>query len=82
MLRDRSSSCSQSSNGSEPAAKRKYSNELIVETRQVWERRLGRCLTDEEAQELIENITGFFRTLHGWKRREMRDEGGKSREND
>jgi len=84
MTHGRSSSFPQSGNSSEPerAAKRKYSNELIDETRRVWEKRFGRVLTDEEARGLIENAVGFFRTLHGWKRREMREQGGNSLEND
>jgi len=84
MTYDRSSAFPQNGNssGPEPAAKRKYSDKLIVETRKVWEERLGCPLTDEEARELIENITGFFRILRGWKRREMRDHGGNSLEND
>jgi len=84
MTYGRSSAFPQNGNssGPEPAVKPKYSDELIVETRKVWEGRLGRHLTDEEARELIENITGFFRTLHGWKQREMRDQGRNSREND
>jgi len=39
-------------------------------------------LADKEAQELIENAVGFFRMLHNWKRREMRDQGHGGFEND
>lgn len=49
------------------AADRSYpSADLIHQTIRVWEPRLGRPLTEEDARRILENIVGFFRVLHGW----------------
>ena len=37
-------------------------------TRQVWQPRHGRDLTDEDAQQITHNITGFFGILAEWSR--------------
>ena len=37
-------------------------------TRQLWERRAGRPLTDEEVRQIAENIAGFFTLLMKWDR--------------
>jgi hypothetical protein len=42
------------------------SPELIQHTIRVWQPRLGRTLSDEDARQILENITGFFRVLHRW----------------
>jgi hypothetical protein len=34
---------------------------------EVWSRRSTRPLTDEDAREIAENMTGFFRVLLEWK---------------
>jgi len=44
---------------------------LIDRTRQVWQPRTGRDLTDEEARQIAENITGLFSILAEWSRAEM-----------
>jgi hypothetical protein len=36
--------------------------------RQVWQRRLGRDLTDEDARQIMHNVTGFFGVLAEWSR--------------
>jgi hypothetical protein len=43
---------------------------LIDRTRQVWQPRLGRDLSREDARQIAENITGFFAILAEWSRAE------------
>ena len=42
----------------------------IARTRQVWQPRIGRDLTDEDARQIIHNVTGFFGVLAEWSRSE------------
>jgi hypothetical protein len=42
----------------------------IARTRQVWQPRLGRNLSDEDARQIIHNVTGFFGVLAEWARSE------------
>jgi hypothetical protein len=44
---------------------------LIDRTRRVWQPRTGHNLTDEDARQITENITGFFAVLAEWSRAEM-----------
>jgi hypothetical protein len=44
---------------------------LIERTRQVWQPRLGRDLSREDARQIVENVTGFFALLAEWSRAEM-----------
>lgn len=44
---------------------------LIDRTRQVWQPRTGRDLTNEDARQIAENVTGFFSILAEWSRAEM-----------
>jgi hypothetical protein len=44
------------------------SDNLIDRTRQVWQPRLGRDLTREDARQIAENVTGFFALLTEWSR--------------
>ena len=44
---------------------------LIGRTRQVWQSRIKRDLTDEDARQIAENVTGFFSVLAEWSRAEM-----------
>jgi hypothetical protein len=44
--------------------------ELIGRTREVWQRRLGRDLSCEDAREIAENVIGFFSVLAEWSRAE------------
>jgi hypothetical protein len=44
---------------------------LIDRTRTVWQPRLGRDLTREDARQIAENVTGFFAILGEWSRAEM-----------
>jgi hypothetical protein len=53
------------------AANDSLKDELIGHTRQVWQSRLGRDLTREDARQIAENVTGFFALLAEWSRTEM-----------
>lgn len=44
---------------------------LIDRTRQVWQPRLGRDLSLEDARQITENVTGFFAVLAEWSRAEV-----------
>lgn len=44
------------------------SNTLIGRTRKVWQPRIRRNLTDEDARQIAENVTGFFSILAEWSR--------------
>jgi hypothetical protein len=46
-------------------------DDLIDRTRAVWQRRLGRDLSREDARQIAENVTGFFAILGEWSRAEM-----------
>lgn len=46
--------------------------ELIEHTTAVWQPRLRCRLTNEDAREITENITGFFTILAEWSRQEGR----------
>jgi hypothetical protein len=46
------------------------SDHLIDRTRQVWQPRLGRKLSREDARQISENVTGFFAVLAEWSRAE------------
>lgn len=43
-------------------------DDFIEETRAFWQSRTDRVLTREDAREIIENMTGFFRVLLEWDR--------------
>ena len=44
--------------------------QLIARTRETWQLRAGRNLSDEDAREIAENVMGFFRLLLEWEARE------------
>ena len=44
---------------------------LIDRARTVWQPRLGRDLSREDARQIAENVTGFFAVLAEWSRAEM-----------
>ena len=50
--------------------------EFIKYTREFWQKRTSRPLTDEDAREIIENITGFFKILIEWDERERGETPG------
>lgn len=47
--------------------------ELTDRTLAVWQSRTARRLSNEDAREITENLTGFFATLAEWSRQEERD---------
>jgi hypothetical protein len=46
-------------------------DDLFDRTREVWQPRIGRNLTDEDARQIAENVTGFFAILAEWSRAEV-----------
>jgi len=52
------------------AANDNNAGEQIARTRQVWQPRMGRDLTDEGARQIMHNVTGFFGVLAEWSRAE------------
>lgn len=53
------------------AANDNLKDDLIRRTREIWQPRLGRDLTREDAGQIAENITGFFAVLAEWSRAEL-----------
>ena len=47
--------------------------ELTDHTLVVWQSRTPRRLSNEDAREITENLTGFFAILTEWSRQEERD---------
>ena len=54
------------------AANDNRKDDLTRRTRQVWQRRLGRDLSREDARQIAANVSGFFSVLAEWSRAEMR----------
>ena len=42
-------------------------NRFIDQTLELWQQRSTRVLTREDARQIIDNTTGFFRTLLEWE---------------
>ena len=42
----------------------------IARSRQVWQPRIGRDLSDEGALQIVHNVTGFFGVFAEWSRAE------------
>jgi hypothetical protein len=53
------------------AANDNLNDELIGQTRRVWQPRLGRDLSRDEAKQVAASVTGFFAVLVEWSRAEM-----------
>ncbi len=55
---------------------------MIDRTRTFWGRKTGRILSQEEAREILNNITDFFQLLSEWdkKQRANRQHEDKNRE--
>ena len=58
---------------------RKIQNQLIDRTLEFWQTRTSHTLTREDAREMVENITGFFRILREW---EVADEPAATQRNE
>jgi hypothetical protein len=43
---------------------------LIARTKETWQPRAACSLSDEDAREIADNVTGFFRLLLEWEARE------------
>ena len=52
------------------AASDQYTGKQNASTRQIWQPRFGRDLTDEDARQIMHNVTGFFGVLTEWGRAE------------
>lgn len=50
------------------------SPDLLQHTIRVWESRLGRTLTEEDARQILENVVGLFRVLEGWDRQQKAEQ--------
>lgn len=55
-----------------------YSPALIEQTISVFESRTGRVISEEDARQAVENISGFFRVLQEWAEAEDREESTES----
>jgi hypothetical protein len=44
--------------------------QLIARTKEAWQPRAARSLSDEDAREIAENVTRFFKLLLEWEARE------------
>ncbi len=67
------------------AANDNNAGKQIARTRQIWQPRIGRDLTDEDARQIAENVTGFFAVLAEWshaERRAANDNKAPSKSND
>jgi len=54
-----------------PPSRRAIDEVLLDRTIALFQARTGRTLTREDAWEMIENVTGFFRILGEWNRAEQ-----------
>jgi hypothetical protein len=43
----------------------------IAHTREIWQPRLGRDLSDEDARQMLQSVTGFFSVLAEWRHAEL-----------
>jgi hypothetical protein len=50
-----------------------YSSELSELTVSVFENRIGRDISKEEARQAVENISGFFQVLQEWAEAEEKE---------
>ncbi len=55
------------------AANDNQSEKLLARTREVWQPLLGRDVGDEDARQIMHNVTGFFGVLADWARAERRE---------
>ena len=46
----------------------RFPDDLLAEAREVFGKRAGRTLTNEDARQILENLVGFFDTLNEWDR--------------
>jgi hypothetical protein len=56
--------------GSSVKSAQTANDNLLRSTSQVWQPRLGRDLSREDARQIVENVTGVFALLTEWSRAE------------
>lgn len=52
------------------AANDNFEDNRIERTREVWQPRIGRDLSRDEAKQIADNVAGFFSILAEWSRAE------------
>ena len=55
---------------------RRFSDELVEDARRHFQQRTDRQLTNEDARQMLENLTGFFMLLHEWDRADSTSDPG------
>jgi predicted transcriptional regulator len=55
-----------------------YSPELIEQTILIFESRTGRVISEEDARQAVENISGFFQMLQEWAEAVDRDDSSEA----
>lgn len=50
----------------------RYGADLIEDARVLFQNRYGRPVNTEEAREMLDNLVGFFRTLHLWRHTQLK----------
>jgi hypothetical protein len=58
--------------GSSMPPKQREKRQLIQQTLDFWQPRTPQTLAPEDARQIVENFTGFFRILREWERAEQR----------
>jgi len=53
-----------------------FPQDLIEETKQIFEPQYGHALTDEDAREILENLGGYFDILIEWDAKRRKEESG------
>ena len=61
------------SHGRPAAANDNFHDDTTNRTREVWQPRLGRDLSHDEAKQIAANVTGFFAILVEWSRADLPD---------
>lgn len=49
----------------------RYASELIEDARLLFQTQYGHPVKTEEARQMLDNLVGFFRTLHLWRRTQI-----------
>lgn len=65
---------------SEFSPRPRWSPELIAETLAIWQPRSKRHLTEDDARQILENVTGVFGMLLKWRWEERRAAGAEKDE--
>jgi hypothetical protein len=50
----------------------RYDADLLEDARVLFQNRYGRPVNTEEAREMLDNLVGFFRTLHLWRHAQLK----------